>query len=125
MKSPQETKTPPTIADSAKVRIELEFDMMTSQLVLRSKSPTVIVAALLRKAETAARTEIPEEKPGGPRRVFIEYDLAKGGDVSVQTDAADLIYTGMLVIAHSMMTQNQIMQRLQAMAAAPRIHRTT
>lgn len=120
-------KTPPAqkpdAVPSTKVRIELDFDMASSQLMMKAKAPTVLISAILRRAESAPVTEIPERAPGAPRRVLIDYDLAGTAQPSVQTDASSIILLGILVMAHSMITQNQVMQRIQAMGARERILR--
>lgn len=115
-----EAKTPPPLPNGNKVRIELEYNMLTNNLVMRSGYPTVIVSAVLRNAEVTQPKEIEETAPGAPRRIFIDYDM-KTNTCSVETDAAILIYTGILVMAHSMVTQNQIFQRIQAAQAKSRI----
>lgn len=118
--TPTEAKTTPQQPDPTKVRIELEYNMLSNNLVMRSKQATVVISAVLRMAEQIPPKEIAEIAPAAPRRIFIDYDM-KTSEISIETDAAILIYTGMLVMAHSMMTQNQILQRLQAAQARSRI----
>lgn len=119
------TPEPGKTADAplrTKVRIELTYDMLSSQLLMKSGWPTVVVAGVLKKAESVTPTEIKEEKLGAPRRVNIDFDM-ETDIIKVESDASPLIYLGILTMAHSMMTQQQVLQRVQAMAAQPRIHK--
>lgn len=111
------TPPQPDAADNpSKITIELEFNMLTSQCQMRSKAPTVVVLGVLRSAATIKPKEIAETEVGAARRVKIEYDLAteKG---TAESDASPIIYQGILAYAESMITQNQLLQRLQGMAA--------
>jgi hypothetical protein len=60
---------------TTKVRIELTFDLQSSNLQMKSGSPTVVLYGVLRLAGTFAHKEIPESAAGGPRRVLIDYDV--------------------------------------------------
>lgn len=98
---------------NTKVRIELTYDMLASNLQMKSQSPTVVIAGVLRKAEFVTPKELREKALGAPRVVLIEYDL-ETDKIEVESDASSLIYLGIIVMAHSMMTQNQLLQRMQA-----------
>ncbi len=104
--------------DPTRVHIELEYDMLASGLTMKGKHPTVVMAAVLRKAELAKPRQIEETNVAGPRRVIIDYDM-KDDTIRVQTDAAPLIYLGILVMAHYMITQNQVLKMLRKMTGGP------
>lgn len=117
--------TPEKPALVTKFHIELDYDMLSSQLLLRSKAPTVVVLGILELAKPVVPVEIKEKAPGAARRIIIDYDMAGDGVPVVQSDCSEIIHIGILAMAHSMITQNQIMQRLQAMGAQARIVRPT
>lgn len=101
-------------------RLELDYDMLANNLVMRSRAPTVVVSGILRRAEYTQPETLPEE--GTKRRIIIDYDMATD-ETTVKTDAPTIIFLGILAMAHSMMTQNQVLQRLQGMQAQSKIIR--
>lgn len=123
---PQAEKTmpQPERADT-KLLIELEFDMLKSTITLKSKAPTVVLSGILRKAEFAAHERI--AAVGDARRIIIDYDLVTD-EARVRTDADPLIARGIFVMAYSMMTTSQVLQRFQAAQAGKpnqRLHRVS
>lgn len=78
---------------------------------IQSQAATVILHAVLRRAEQSKAKEIPETEVGAPRRIIIDYDL-KADTCAVETDASPMVLTGCLAYAHSLITQNQVMQRI-------------
>lgn len=118
----KKTSTPPTLpakTDGTRVRIEIETDLLTNQVRMASHSPTVVLMSVLRKAQSAKPKEIPERAVGADRRIMIDYDLAWPEDrlPEVESDASSVLYVGILELAISMVTQNQVLQRIQAAAA--------
>ncbi|MES2155484.1 MAG: hypothetical protein V4510_10150 [bacterium] len=119
-----ETKSQPPTPDApaSTLVIELDFDLLSNALTMRAKAPTILLSGVLRRAEAVPTIPLAKEHaPEGPstRRVRIEYDAATES-VKVSSDAMPIIHTGILVMAHSMMTQSQILQRIQGMAARGR-----
>lgn len=118
------SETAPTLdaPPASFVRIEIEYNMQNAGMVIRSRLPTLLLNAVLGKAQQVQPEQIPETGETAPRRIIIEYDMAKPSILpDVQTDASELICEGMFIMAFSMITQNQVMQRIQAMAAKSRI----
>lgn len=111
---PQPESKTPEPQDPTKVRIEITFDMQTGALQMNSQAPTALVMAVLRRGAQALPQPVPETAEGAPRNVTIEYDLKQGDDgvAIVKSDAAGIITVGIIATAESMVTQNQVMQRI-------------
>jgi hypothetical protein len=116
-------KTTPTTESATKVHIELEYDMLGSQLLMKSKAPTVVLAAALRAAEGIQPIAVqPKDPTSAKRTVVIDFDMDTEVGI-VSSDASPFIVLGILVMAHSMMTQNQTLQRLHGLMQASPRHR--
>lgn len=121
MKNPETTPQSPTPPEAPETKyfVELEYDMANGNLTMKSKAPTVIVSAIMRTAEFTVPVEMAVNSDG-KKRLKIEYDMLTD-TASVQSDTSPVITRGMLVMAFSMITQSQILQRLQGMQARAKI----
>ncbi len=117
---PQKPETPQAeaAAPNTLFHIELEMELETSRLVMKSKAPTVVLCGILRKAEQTGPITIAEK--GKERHIYIDYDMATDQAI-VRSDASDVIMRGMFQMAYSMITQSQVLQRFQASQAAAKI----
>lgn len=121
-KSLKEKPQPETLKTDAVelMHVELDFNTLTSGLELRAKFPTIIISGILKKAEFVPVGQL--EDTGEKKTIVIDYDSAT--DIAiVKSNAPPLVYRGMLAMAFMMITQNQTLQRVQAMSAAGRIVR--
>lgn len=125
VKGPETEKGAPAASDGLagfeqRVHLELEFDPKTNAVVIRCKSPTIVLGSILKKAESSEPEEIPHE--GDKFRVLVDFDVLTD-EAAVRTDAPDMILRGMFFLASLMVTQNQVLQHVQAMVAESRIVR--
>lgn len=101
------------------VQVELQFDMRSTRLSMKSKAPTIVIMGVLSKAQAVTPAPLAQSDPSGARVVRIDFDLDKEV-CNVESDASPLVYAGILAMAHSMITQNQVLQAVQAIMTASR-----
>lgn len=112
--APAET---PTQAPQNKVRVEVEYNLETTQLVMRQKAPTVVVMGILADAmaqvDTVAFADVPAD---GKILIGLDFDLATQ-ELVMTASAPRVMILGLLQYAIATITQNQVLQRLQKLQA--------
>lgn len=83
---------------------------------IKSQAPGVIVAALIELAKSFDYEAMELPNPGEPTTIVIQHDLS-AGKMTIRSNASPLIYIGTLVLAHSMMVENQTINRFISMRA--------
>ncbi|MES2155376.1 MAG: hypothetical protein V4510_09605 [bacterium] len=114
------SETTPAETPEKTVSIELEYTVATSSLVMRSRTPTIVLASVLTLAQTVAEPCVVPQKDPAKHVVYLEYSF-ETDLVAVLTDAPPMVHRGILAVAISMLTQSQVMQRIQGLAAKSRI----
>lgn len=72
------------------------------------------------EAEATKNPDEPKQEADNKIRIELDFDMASN-QLTMKSQAPTVMILGILAMAQSMVTQNQVLQRLQAMAAKPKI----